>query len=568
MRPLARALAPALLALLHLSFPPLTSAAPHIYDVLVYGASPGGIAAAISAANASGLSVALLEPSAFVGGMSGPGGIGLRDTAAPATDGGAGTVQFAWLHCLDAAYGAQGVRQADYAVAQGCWDALVAEPRYNLTVARSAPLDEAPDAVARDGLAISSLRTADGRVWRARVFVDATYEADLMMRVATFTVGRESNATYGEPLAGVLAVTTFQQFPRGLDPFWPNGTLLDGVEAAAAMPPPGAGDDRVMPSSYRLCLTKDKATAIPWPKPASYDVAQFELLVRWAIMQGNASIEAFVATYPYYGYPATATRPMKYDLCENGALSTDQPSHLYTEYVTATYARREEIRATVRDWVAGWAYTLANEPRVPAATRASFAEFGLCADAWADNGYFPLQMYVREGARLVGDAVMTQLNTVRGVCVPTAIALGSWRIDIHLMRRHVSIMGGAASAQNEGELGGPDLPGSGAVYEVPYSAIVPKRADVSNLLVPVTPSTSHVVQGSLRRARIHGPRHRRRRRRRHRRAVGRRRAGCRRGRAASWHRAHDAVLPLERHSMLNSAVRVREGRECSLFQPI
>jgi hypothetical protein len=469
------------------------------FDVIVYGATPGGIAAAISAANASaGLTVALLEPTAFIGGMAGPGGIGLRDTAAPATDGGDGTVQHAWLRCLDAAYGASGVRQADYNVSQACWDALVAAPRYNLTVARSAPLDEAPGAVARDGLRIASVRTADGRVWAARVFVDATYEADLMMRVATYTIGREANTTYGEPLAGVAAATTFQQFPAGLDPFWPNGTLLDGVEAAAAMPPPGAGDDRVMPSSFRLCLTKDKGAAVPWPRPARYDVAQFELLVRWSIMQGGAGIDGFVATYPYYGYPAGATRPMKYDLCESGALSTDQPSHLYTEYVTATYARRDEIRALVRDWVAGWAYTLANEPRVPAATRASFSEFGLCADAWAGNGHWPLQMYVREGARLVGDAVMTQVNTVRGVCVPTAIALGSWRIDIHLMRRHASVIGGRAAAQNEGELGGPELPGSGSVYEVPYSAIVPKRADVSNLLVPVTPSTSHVVQGSLR----------------------------------------------------------------------
>jgi hypothetical protein len=483
--------------------------APLDFDVLVYGASPGGIAAAISAANATpgALTVALLEPTQFIGGMSGPGGIGLRDTAAPATDGGAGTVQHAWLACIAAAYetgepgatgSAAGVRQADYNVSQACWDELVASPRYNLTVARATQLDEAPDAVVRDGLKITSMRTTDGRVWSARVFVDATYEADLMMRVATFTVGREANTTYGEPLAGVLAVTTFQQFPAGLDPAWPNGTLLDGVEPADAMPPPGSADDRVMPSSYRLCLTKDKNNSVPWPRPASYDVAQFELLVRWAIMRGGAGIDSFVATYPYYGYPASAARPMKYDLCEEGALSTDQPSHLYTEYVTASYARRVEIRGIVRDWVAGWAYTLANEPRVPAATRASFSAYGLCADAWADNGHWPYQMYVREGARLVGDAVMTQQNTIRGECVPTSIALGSWRIDIHLMRRHASVMAGLASTQNEGELGGPELPGTGGVYEVPYSAIVPRRADVSNLLVPVTPSTSHVVQGSLR----------------------------------------------------------------------
>lgn len=253
------------------------------------------------------------------------------------------------------------------------------------------------------------------------------------------------------------------------------------------------------PLNSRLCITKDKNNSVPWPRPARYDPAQFELLVRWAEMQGEGrTISDFAGVYPYYGYPASPSRPMKYDLCENGALSTDQPSHLYTEYVTATYARRAEIRATVRDWVAGWAYTLAHEPRVPAATRASFASFGLCADAWAENGHWPLQMYVREGARLVGDAVMTQRNTVTGACVPSAIALASWSIDIHLMRRHAAVLGGAPSAQNEGEVGFARLPGNGTVYEVPFSAILPRRADVSNLLVPVTPSTSHVVQGSLR----------------------------------------------------------------------
>ena len=470
------------------------------FDVVVYGASPGGIAAAITAATGTGLRVALLEPTALVGGMSGPGGIGLRDTAGEA-EGGAGTVLHAWLRCVNDAYGEAGlvVRQPDYNVSQTCWDALVDAPRYNLTVARGAPLDEAADAVVRDGLAIASIRTADGRVWAGRVFIDATYEADVMQRVATFTVGREARATYGEPLAGVLNHTVFQQFPAGVDPAWPNGTLLDGVEDATASPAAGEADDRVMPSSWRLCITKDKNNSVPWPRPPDYDAARFELVTRFAEALGDGkTINDFVGVYDYYGFPASAARPMKYDLCENGALSTDQPSHLYTEYVTASAARRVEIRGIVRDWVAGWAYTLANEPRVPAATRASFSEFGLCADAFVDNGHWPLQMYVREGARLVGDVVMTQNSTVAGACVPSSIAVGGWTIDIHLMRRHAGVLDGKPSAVNEGEVGFAHFPGTGTLYEVPYAAIVPKRADVSNLLAPVTPSLSHVVFGSLR----------------------------------------------------------------------
>jgi hypothetical protein len=253
-----------------------------------------------------------------------------------------------------------------------------------------------------------------------------------------------------------------------------------------------------MPSSYRQCLTKNHSHAVPWPRPPGYDVAKFELLVRWAIMQKGAGIEGFAAAYPYYGYPASASRPMKYDLCEEGALSTDQPSRLYTEYVTASYARRVEIRAAVRDWVAGWAYTLANSPRVPPRLRASAASYGLCGDAFADNGHWPYAMYVREGVRLLGDYVATQVNTVTGQCVPGAVALGAWSIDSHLMRRFAGTRGGAPSSENEGQVGFQAFPGSGTVYELPLAVVLPQRAQVANLAAPVTPSASHVAFGSIR----------------------------------------------------------------------
>lgn len=271
------------------------------FDVIVYGGSPGGVAAAITAANGTGLRVALLEPSPFLGGMSGPGGIGLRDTA-NAGEGGSGTVLHAWLRCVNAAYNESGItiRQPDYNVSQACWDELVGDPRYNLTVARSAPLDEAADAVTRNGLAIASIRTIDGRVWAGSIFIDATYEADVMRRVATYTVGREARATYGEPLAGVINHTVFQQFPAGVNPFWPNGTLLDGVEDATASPAPGEADDRVMPSSWRLCITKDAKNSVPWPRPAGYDARKFELVTRFAEALGDGkTINDFVGVYDY-----------------------------------------------------------------------------------------------------------------------------------------------------------------------------------------------------------------------------------------------------------------------------
>ncbi len=405
-----------------------TSSAPLDFDVVVYGASPGGIAAAITAANGTGLRVALLEPSPHVGGMSGPGGIGLRDTAQPsgAVMGGLRSVMHAWLHLNDVYYKASGVLQPDATVAQDNWNTLVADPRYNLTVVRNAALDEAAGAVVKSGLAIKSIRTVDPRqapgepttTWTARVFIDASYEADVLIASgADWTYGREPNSTYKESLGGILPNPSFQRFRVTVDPFWPNGTLLDGVDPSETLPLPGDGDDRVMPSSYRACITTDKTLRAPWPRPANYDETRYELLIRLAVAMNNTnlSLSDFVGIYPYNGYPATPTRPLRYDLCENGELSTDQPSHLYSAYVIGNRTVRASVRSAVLNWVAGWAYTLANSQRIPAPLRASASSWGLCNDAWPDTGHWPEQMYVREGARLVGDWVATQVRACSAV---------------------------------------------------------------------------------------------------------------------------------------------------------
>ena len=494
---------------------PPALAAIHDFDVVVYGASPGGIAAAVTAANNTGLRVALLEPSPYVGGMSGPGGIGLRDTADPAAavTGGPRSVMARWLAASTARYpGApQTVRQPDAAIAMALWDELVADAHYNLTVVRNAALDEAPGAVAKAGAAIVSIRTVDPRLpagaaptdtWRAKVFIDASYEADVVVASgASFAVGREARAQYNESIGGVIPNPGFQRFRVAVDPFWPNGSLVDGVEPAAAMPPAGAADDRVMPSSYRACITNDPGLRVPWPAPPGYSEDTYELLIRLANGLGNISRFAFtdyVGVLAYFGYPASATRPMRYDLCEGSELSTDQPSHIYTDYVLGNRSVRAAVRERVRNWVSGWAYTLANSARVPAATRASAASYGLCKDAFPENGHWPLQMYVREGVRLVGDRVATQVNTVTGACVADAVALGAWSIDIHLMRRFAGSRAGQPSTENEGEVGFQAFPGTGTVYELGLSAILPKRAEVTNLAAPVTPSASHVAFGSMR----------------------------------------------------------------------
>lgn len=306
----------------------LAARSDEVYDVLVYGASPAGIAAAITAANGTGLRVALLEPTAYLGGMAGPGGIGLRDTANPAAavTGGPRSVMAAWFSLVRAAYPAgNSVRQPDANISIAAWEALASSPAYNLTIQRYAALDETPGSLQRSGTRLLSLRTVDPRtpggapqVWSARYFVDASYEAELVLASGVdITVGREPRNKYNESIGGVLPFPTFQRFRAAVDPFWPNGTLLDGVEPEAALPPAGSGDDRVMPSSYRACITNDPRLRAPWPRPDGYDEAQFELLIRLAqALPNTTQLGGLVGIYPYFGYPASADRPMKYGAWE------------------------------------------------------------------------------------------------------------------------------------------------------------------------------------------------------------------------------------------------------------
>ena len=239
------------------------------FDVLVYGATPAGIAAAVVAANGTGLRVALLEPGPLIGGMAGPGGIGLRDVNLEAASGvsDARSVLNRWLHLNRLAYGvAAPVWQPDQRVGQANWESIVGDARYNITLAVNTGLVEggASSPIQMVGTRIVSISTVDTMtggaptVWTAAVFIDASYEGEVTLAAnVSWTYGREARATYNESWAGVLATTGsggFTQFQEPVDPRYANGTLIAGVDESS--PPVGSGDDRVMPYSYRLCMTQ------------------------------------------------------------------------------------------------------------------------------------------------------------------------------------------------------------------------------------------------------------------------------------------------------------------------
>lgn len=444
--------------------------------------------------------------------MAGPGGIGLRDINFQSGVGSETSVIKQWLSLNSKYYGVDGiVWQPDQYVAQANWWRVIQEwplGTLDLDVYTSTGLFEGAGAVEKDGTTITSITTVstitedptNTSTWQASAFVDASYEADIVMASGvSYTYGRESRAQYNESLAGILGPTSFAQFQHAVNPYWPNGTLLFGVDAGP-LPPVGSADTRVMPMSYRLCVTNDKNNQVPWPQPDNYNPDDFEILRRYATSLGSPSVGDLVSELNYNGYPSNANRSMRYDLCESGgsAVSTDEPTSIYGDYILGNRTERKAVAAKVKYWVAGMMYTLANDPQVPAATRASTSAWGLCKDAWPENGNWPELVYFREGIRIMGDEVSTQNTLVRGECRSDSVALGSWTIDVHIMNRIVGTIGGTVSAYNEGQIGFAPLPGNGSAYEMPYSILLPRRSEATNLLVPNTPSASHIAFASIR----------------------------------------------------------------------
>ena len=275
-----------------------------------------------------------------------------------------------------------------------------------------------------------------------------------------------------------------------------------------------------MPFSYRCCLTRNTSNQLPFTAPDNYNADDFELLRRYVNAFNHTkwpngpTLSDLVGLYDYGGpvpYPRSGVN-MKIDLCEGGSgdhgqtspFTTDQPD-INDGYVTANRSTRLLIANKIRYYVQGFLYTLVSDSQIPEGTRNNTLSYGLCKDTvpyWGSDAW-PTQLYIREGVRLIGDYVATQNNVVRGECTADSIASSAWTIDIHPMRRVVVPAGYAppyttVAAMNEGQVGFQSFPGNGPVWEVRYAVITPKKSEITNLLVPVCNSASHVVYGSIR----------------------------------------------------------------------
>lgn len=476
------------------------AAAPKAYDIVIYGGTSSGIIAAIQA-KAMGKSVALIEPSTHLGGLT-TGGLGATDIGNKQAIGGLARDFYhriwqhyqskdAWLREKRDAYNTKNPRNKPDDRTMWTFEPHVAAHVYSkmLTEAQIEPvMNERLDrqhGAKKNGPRLESITMESGRAFAAKMFIDATYEGDLMAAAGVkFHVGREANDVYGETLNGVEPKLNVKnhRFTKPVDPFVklgdPASGLLAGIQVTR-LPADGSGDRLVQAYCYRLCTTDVPENRRPWPKPADYDEARYELLLR--------NFEAGDDRAPWH--PLWMPN-RKTDTNNNGAFSTDYIGGNY-EYPNADYATRVKIVADHRSYQQGLLWTLANHPRVPPKVRAEFERLGLAKDEFVDNDNWPTQLYIREARRMIGSYVMTEHNCRGKQVAEDSIGLGAYGMDSHNCQRYVTPTG---QVQNEGDV----QVGGFSPYPIGYRAIVPQAAECENLLVPVCLSSSHIAYGSIR----------------------------------------------------------------------
>lgn len=472
-------------------------------DLVVLGATPGGIAASCSAAE-EGLSVIVIEASAHVGGHFAS-GICTTEIEHMRPESFSGWM-LRFLGRIGRHYGIEGpLHRWEPHVAETAFLEMLAE--CNVTVV----LEAAPLAPTTNSGRLASLQLTDGRVVAARCFIDASYEGDLMaMAGVPCRVGREARAEYGESLGGMRfidhpdEVRNSKGHAEKIDTTWEvdlrraDGGWLEGVTPGVRFQP-GAGDAKVTNYHFRVTVTK-APDRVPFPRPARYREERFELLARYFQRYPDATLRRVLGfidnpsgAYRLDGKGGTVVLPGdKWEL-NNHQASILSLGHLggQFEYPTATPERRREIVADHYDYNAGLLYFLSHGREVPAQVREAMQRWGLPPDEYPTNGHWPYQPYVREARRMRSDFVMTQRDVLDDIEKPDAIMWNSHWIDCHHVQR---LALDDRHFRNEGRIWKEVT----RPYAVPFRALVPPAATVTNLLVPGCLSASHVAFSSIR----------------------------------------------------------------------
>jgi len=486
----------------------LTLGAAEIPDIVIYGSSPAAISAAVQAKR-MGKRAVIVSPETRIGGLT-TGGLGQTDIGNKSAFGGIALEFYRAVadHYRDEANWTRQQR-GDYLPDGQCSGTKGAdsmwtfepsaalrilegwEKRDGLEIVRGERLDRTPGKVKTDGVGakrrIVAFETESGKTFAGKMFIDATYEGDLMAAAGvSYTCGREANCTYGETLNGVqVRNAVYHQFVKGVDPYVvkgdPKSGLLPNVEPALDAAD-GTGDKCVQAYCFRMCLTDVPENRIPFAKPENYDERDYELLLR--------NFEAGEKGMPWIN---SKMPNRKTDTNNRTGFSTDFIGRNWN-WPEASYAERERILREHLDYQRGLMWTLANHPRVPEKVRKEVSRWGTCKDEFQDGfgDGWQRQLYVREARRMVGDYVMTEKNCRGEAVARRPVAMAAYTMDSHNIRRYV---GADGFVHNEGDV---QVGGGNGPFGIDYGAIVPRRGECGNLLVPVCLSASHIAFGSIR----------------------------------------------------------------------
>ena len=476
---------------------------PYRAEVIIYGGTSSAVISAVEVAR-SGKSVIIVSPDKHLGGLTSS-GLGFTDSGNTGAIGGI-TREFyhrVWLHYNDSVawkwqkqseFGNRG--QGSVAmdgesrtmwsfephVAEKVFEDFISE--YEIPVYRDEWLDRESGVVVENNK-IVSLTTLSGRKFRGKMFIDATYEGDLMAAAGvSYTVGREPCSQYNEEWNGVQAGVFHHghYFKTAIDPYVipgdPSSGLLPYISDESVQPN-CTGDDKIQAYCFRLCMSNHPENRVPFEKPDGYDPADYELLARVFESGWN---EWFAK------YDIIPNR--KTDTNNHGPFSTDHIGMNY-DYPEASYERRKEIIEDHTNYQKGLLYFVLTDERVPEGVRDRMQDWGLAKDEFTDNGNWPHQLYIREARRMVGSYVTTENEVLGKVHVPDPVGMGSYTLDSHNVQRYVTAEG---YVQNEGDVG----VHPGKPYKIAYGSIVPRKEECTNLLVPVCLSSSHIAFGSIR----------------------------------------------------------------------
>ncbi|MCD4710490.1 MAG: FAD-dependent oxidoreductase, partial [Bacteroidales bacterium] len=453
-------------------------------DVIIYGGNSSAVIAAVQVAK-MGKEVILVSPDKHLGGLTSS-GLGWTDTGNKAVIGGLARNFYhrLYLHYQDDSawkwqgrneYGNSG--QGNVAIdgefrtmwifephaAELVFEQLVAE--YEIPVHREAYLDREHGVVINEG-AISSIRTLDGNSYRAEVFIDATYEGDLMAASGvSYFVGREARDKYGEEWNGIQTGVLHHghHFKSDISPYLIPGDTASGVLPRISTEEPGefgAGDHRVQAYCFRMCLTDHPENRMAISRPHDYDSTEYELLRR---VFDSGWREVFHKFDPIPNH--------KTDVNNHGPFSTDNIGMNY-DYPDAGYERRGEIISEHASYQKGLLWFLTSDSVVPADIREKMSHWGYARDEFTDNGHWPYQIYVREARRMVGDFVMTENEVLGKSPVDQSVGMGSYTMDSHNVQRYIKPDG---FVQNEGDIGvHPKNP-----YQIDMRSLLPSKVECS-----------------------------------------------------------------------------------------